>query len=183
MLHIEEDVRERVKSLLKELFRFDDQDLDFGIYRIMNFKRKEIEQFIEEDLLKAAEEQFKEYAKVGMADLQREVQRLRSEIIRDFGEGTIDKQGEVKKNKDAPKIKEYLIKMKELKETELTQSQISEVFNHVYEFFSRYYDRGDFIPKRRLGGKEKYYIPYSGQEVALYWATKEMYYVKTGGLS
>ena len=40
MVHIEENVREKVKSLLRELFQFNNQDLDFGIYRIMNFKRK-----------------------------------------------------------------------------------------------------------------------------------------------
>ena len=70
--------------------------------------------------------------------------------------------------------------MKLLKEAEVTQSQINDVFNHIYEFFSRYYDKGDFIPKRRYGGKSKYSIPYNGEEVALYWATKDMYYVKTG---
>ena len=86
----------------------------------------------------------------------------------------------MRKNEDAQKIKEYISRIKALKEAELTQSQISDVFNHIYEFFSRYYDKGDFIPKRRYGGKSKYYIPYNGEEVALYWATKDMYYVKTG---
>ena len=63
MVQIEGNVREKVKSLLKELFQFDNQDLDFGIYRIMNFKRKEIAKFIEEDLMAAAEKQFKEYSR------------------------------------------------------------------------------------------------------------------------
>ena len=180
MVQVEDDVREKVKGLLKELFQFENQDLDFGIYRIMNFKRKEIERFIEEDLITAAEEQFREYAKVGMANLQKEVERLRAEIVRDFGDDTIDEQGSVRKNNDAPKIKEYSSRIKELKEAELAQSQIADVFNHVYEFFSRYYHEGDFIPKRRFGGNEKYYVPYNGEEVALHWATKDMYYVKTG---
>jgi adenine-specific DNA-methyltransferase len=56
---------------------------------------------------------------------------------------------------------------------------MNEVFNHVYEFFSRYYDKGDFISKRRYGGKEKYYVPYNGEEVVLHWANKDQYYVKT----
>ena len=74
MAEVEIESREKVKRLLKELFQFDTQDLDFGIYRIMNFKRKEIEKFIEEDIMKAAEEEFKEYARVGMADLQKEIE-------------------------------------------------------------------------------------------------------------
>lgn len=180
MAQIEENVREKVKSLLKELFQFDNQDLDFGIYRIMNFKRKEIAKFIEKDLIAAAEKQFKDYSEVGQVDLRNEIEKLKSEIIRDFGEETLDSEGNVKKNEDAPKIKQYLNRMKLLKEAEVTQSQINDVFNHIYEFFSRYYDKGDFIPKRRYGGKSKYYIPYNGEEVAFYWATKDMYYVKTG---
>ena len=172
--------RDKVKKLLKELFQFNNQDLDCGIYRIMNFKRKEIEQFIEKDLLKAAEAEFKEYAKVGMADLQKEIRNLRIEINRDFGEGTIDEQGHVIRHREAPKLKEYTHKMKELERVEITQAQMEEVFNHIYEFFSRYYDKGDFISKRRYGGRDKYYIPYDGEEVHLHWATADQYYVKTG---
>jgi len=171
--------REKVKSLLKELFQFDTQDLDFGIYRIMNFKRKEIERFIDEHLIAAAEAEFREYAKSGLVDLQKEVDRLRAEIVRDFGEGTIDEQGKVLKDKDAPKIKEYLDKVSELEDSKVTHAQIEDVFNHIYEFFSRYYDKGDFLSKRRYGGREKYYVPYNGEETLLHWATADQYYVKT----
>jgi adenine-specific DNA-methyltransferase len=83
------------------------------------------------------------------------------------------------KHEDAPKIKEYLRKVEELKSAEVSEAQMNEVFNHVYEFFSRYYDKGDFISKRRYGGKEKYYVPYNGEEVVLHWANKDQYYVKT----
>ena len=55
----------------------------------------------------------------------------------------------------------------------------NEVFNLSYEFFSRYYSDGDFIPQIRYGGRDKYMIPYNGQEVELYWATRNAYYVKT----
>jgi len=175
-----ETSREKVKSLLKELFQFDTQDLDFGIYRIMNFKRKEIERFIDEDLIAAAEAEFKEYAKSGMVDLQKEVDKLRAEIVRDFGEGTIDEQGKVLRDRDAPKIREYLGKVSELESAKVSQSQIEDVFNHIYEFFSRYYDKGDFLSKRRYGGREKYYVPYNGEEVLLNWANNDQYYVKTG---
>lgn len=174
-----ESSRDKVRRLLRELFQFDAQDLDFGIYRILNFRRKEIERFIEKDLIEAVEAEFKEYAKAGMVELQRDVERLKAEIIRDFGEGTIDAQGRVVKHEDAPKIKEYLRKVEELKSAEVSEAQMNEVFNHVYEFFSRYYDKGDFISKRRYGGREKYYVPYNGEEVVLHWANKDQYYVKT----
>jgi len=174
-----ESSREKVRRLLRELFQFNAQDLDFGTYRILNFRRKEIERFIEEDLITAVEAEFKEYAKAGMVELQREVKKLRVEINHDFGEGTIDEQGRVKKHEDTPKVKDYVKKVEELKGAEISEAQMNEVFNHVYEFFSRYYDKGDFISKRRYGGREKYYVPYNGEEVFLHWANKDQYYVKT----
>jgi len=171
--------RDKVKRLLRELFQFDAQDLDFGIYRILNFRRNEIEKFIEKDLIEAVEAEFKEYAKAGLVELQTDIERLKAEIIRDFGEGTIDDWGRIVRHEDAPKIKIYLQKVEELKSAEVSEAQMNEVFNHVYEFFSRYYDKGDFISKRRYGGKEKYYVPYNGEEVILHWANKDQYYVKT----
>ena len=41
---------EKLRGLLQELFQLDQADLDFGIYRIMNHKRYEIQRFITEDL-------------------------------------------------------------------------------------------------------------------------------------
>ena len=42
-----DDVKEKLKSKLMEIFQFDySGDLDFGIYKILNYKRKEIEKFI-----------------------------------------------------------------------------------------------------------------------------------------
>jgi len=172
--------QEKLKKLLKELFQFDVQDLDFGIYKIMNLKRKEIEKFIEKELIEAAETEFKEYARVGMIELQNEAEKLKTEINHDFGEGTIDKHGRVTKHEDAPKVKKYLEKMQELKTAEIAQGKVNDVFNHIYEFFSRYYDKGDFISKRRYGGKNKYSIPYDGEEVVLHWANWDQYYIKTG---
>ena len=43
----------KFQQLLRELFQFDCADLDFGIYRIMNYKRDIIERFITQDLPEA----------------------------------------------------------------------------------------------------------------------------------
>ncbi len=40
----------KFQDLLRELFQFDSSDLDFGIYRVMNFKRDVVETFITRDL-------------------------------------------------------------------------------------------------------------------------------------
>ncbi|KHE91792.1 MAG: hypothetical protein K8F52_08050 [Candidatus Scalindua rubra] len=41
----------KLKKILRQMFQMDQADLDFGIYRIMNQKREEIEQFLDEELL------------------------------------------------------------------------------------------------------------------------------------
>ena len=53
------------------------------------------------------------------------------------------------------------------------------IYNHLYTFFSRYYDEGDFISKRRYSRNNRYAIPYNGEEVYLHWANSDQYYVKT----
>ncbi len=116
---------EKFKTLLKELFRVDLQDLDFGIYKIMKIKQEMTIKFIENDLISIVNSVLNEIQKNEVDDLK------------------------------------------------------NQVFNLTYEFFSRYYDHGDFIPQLRYGGRDKYMIPYNGQEVELYWATRNAYYVKT----
>ena len=51
----------KLKRLLKEIFQFDQEDLDFGIYRIMNQKRDEISKFLDHDLLPQVRQTFAEY--------------------------------------------------------------------------------------------------------------------------
>ncbi|MFN3780669.1 MAG: hypothetical protein ACK4SO_00665 [Candidatus Kapaibacteriota bacterium] len=52
---------QKFQDLLKKLFQFESSDLDFGIYRILNYKRERIEKFIEEDLKNKVEEAFGKY--------------------------------------------------------------------------------------------------------------------------
>ncbi len=52
--------RQKLQEELRKLFQYDVSDLDFGIYRILNRKKKQIEQFIEKDLLNAVNEGLKE---------------------------------------------------------------------------------------------------------------------------
>ena len=45
------DLKEKLKANLREMFQFENADLDFGIYRIMNYRREVIEKFIAKDLI------------------------------------------------------------------------------------------------------------------------------------
>jgi hypothetical protein len=40
------DNQKKLMSILREMFQFDQSDLDFGIYRIMRMKRDEVNRFI-----------------------------------------------------------------------------------------------------------------------------------------
>lgn len=57
-----QESRDKLKSLLRDLFQLDtSSDLDFGIYRIMNHKKEDIEEFIEKDLIEEIEMQFRQF--------------------------------------------------------------------------------------------------------------------------
>lgn len=112
------------QDVIHEIFEIDKSELDFGIYRILNQKSKEIQKFINEDLKPQVEEAFSK----------------------------IDK--------------------------ETREGQENEVFSALTNFFKRYYEAGDFISKRRYN-QDKYAIPYNGEEVKLYWANYDQYYIKT----
>jgi adenine-specific DNA-methyltransferase len=175
---------EKFKTLLNTLFQLDVPELDFGIYRIMNYRRKEIEEFIEKHLIQAVEKEFAIYQIIGRQELAEKLEEKRKEIERleqTLGEKIL-KNGEIEeKFKEKPFAKDYLELKKQLEETNVTESVKIQVFNDLYSFFSRYYEDGDFISKRRYSFRqEKYAIPYSGEEVKLHWATADQYYVKTG---
>ncbi|MDA3791323.1 MAG: site-specific DNA-methyltransferase [Desulfobacula sp.] len=60
----------------------------------------------------------------------------------------------------------------------------SDVYDHLYRFFERYYDEGDFISRRyytreNAGKAAPFAIPYNGEEVKLHWANADQYYIKT----
>jgi adenine-specific DNA-methyltransferase len=52
------EVMKRFQKLFKEIFQFDCADLDFEIYRILNYKRKQVDKFINEDLRNKIESAF-----------------------------------------------------------------------------------------------------------------------------
>lgn len=53
------------------------------------------------------------------------------------------------------------------------------IYTHLFEFFGRYFRDGDFVSKRRYSRRERYAIPYNGEEVHLHRANHDQYCVKT----
>ena len=169
------------QTLLRELFQFDCADLDFGIYRIMNRKREVIERFITNDLPKAVAEQLDSGALAEQAQAEQELQEVRQRIRGNLGDDAIDADGNIaEKYHSTPLGKEYLELKAKSAGGQGRDALEAAIFNHLYSFFSRYYQDGDFISKRRYSKHQRYAIPYNGEEVHLHWANSDQYYIKTG---
>jgi adenine-specific DNA-methyltransferase len=122
----------KFQDLLRQLFQIEAADLDFGIYRILNYKRKQVEDFINERLPQIVNEAF-----------------------------------------------QACTEAEEMAQYQVTEDFEIRVYNDLYTFFSRYYEDGDFIAKRRYGRHEIYAIPYNGEEVVLHRAAKDQCYIRT----
>ena len=154
--------QKKLLKILNEIFQLDQSDLDFGIYRIMNTKSKEINEFLDKELLSS----------VAKAFSSNESSTVQSEL-----DEAIKQAQALGVNADTiPKVQE----LKEKLSSTTTSSNLeNEVFSHLANFFKRYYKDGDFVSLRRYK-KDTYAIPYEGEEVKLHWANSDQYYIKSG---
>jgi len=171
----------KFQQLLRELFQFDCADLDFGIYRIMNFKRAIIERFISEDLPRLVNDELNKGALAAQSQATQELEAARKKVLEALGEDALDADGNLaEKYRETKAGREYLVAQERARYAKGRHALETAIYNHLYSFFSRYWQDGDFISKRRYSKKERYAIPYNGEEVYLYWANHDQYYVKTG---
>ena len=82
--------------------------------------------------------------------------------------------------RNTPLVQKYLETIAQVRTLPAQDQRADAVFNHLYIFFSRYYESGDFIPRRRYSQTDRYAVPYNGEEVYLHWANRDQYYVKSG---
>lgn len=155
---------DKLKEKLKEIFQLNQADLDFGIYRIMNTKRDEILRYLDNDL--------KPQVKAILETLEDDSKGTLEEQLQKAIEGA--KAAEIDPD-TSPKVKKLREQMKGSVDLDALEK---EIFSDLYNFFSRYYEGGDFLSLRRY--KEGVYaIPYEGEEVKLHWANSDQYYIKT----
>ncbi|OGP96846.1 MAG: hypothetical protein A2157_03415, partial [Deltaproteobacteria bacterium RBG_16_47_11] len=176
----------QLQDLLRDLFQLEMADLDFGLYRLLRLKKEEIEAFLTEQLPRRVGEAFSSVAGEERALLEKEASELAERIRKEIAEDALLENGEINpdyKNIKAKAAREllesYRTKIIKVQSIQATDAQQAEVFNHLYNFFSRYYEAGDFIPRRRYGAREAYAVPYNGEETFFHWANKDQHYVKT----
>jgi adenine-specific DNA-methyltransferase len=151
---------------LREIFQIDRPELDFGIYRILNARAGEINQYLEKRL----PEKVKQALRAGSAAQQAQVAQELKDKEAQYQVDGVDPA-------TVPKVQELRQKLAQY--TTGANEHENAVFSHLLAFFSRYFDNGDFISQRRYKG-DTYAIPYAGEEVMLHWANKDQYYTKSG---
>lgn len=166
-----EKQRERLIKLLKELFQLDQPDLDFGFYRIMHAKAEHVSKFLEEDLLSIIRDAFGEIDGNRVTEA-RIAYEAAVKQAKDFGAPDPETTDAVRT------AKTIFIAAKD------ADSNEGDIYDHLYHFFERYYDNGDFMSLRYFaretdGKAAPYAVPYDGREVYLHWANCDQYYIKT----
>lgn len=155
---------EKFIKVLEEMFQFDQADLDFGIYRIMNQRREEIKRFLENELVPQVKKAFEKYRNADIETIKQEIVKLENQLA---------EMGVAKESSEKYRaLQEQLNKGVDITALE------NEVYSDLTNFFKRYYHEGDFISLRRYK-KDVYAIPYEGEEVKLHWANADQYYVKS----
>ena len=156
---------DKLVVILKELFQLDQPDLDFGLYRIMHAKADEITQFLEQDLLPQVQEAFSHYTTADKAVLEDQLKK----VIEQANNLGVDPETTTKVKELRQRIADDSVDLAALE---------TEVYDHLYRFFRRYYNEGDFLAKR-VYKPGVYALPYEGEEVKLHWANRDQYYIKT----
>ena len=156
---------EKLKTLLMELFQLDQPDLDFGLYRVLHAKTAEVSQFLDKDLLPQVKDAFALYRSADKAEIEKDLSKAMNQVL------ALGVDPEM-----AQKIKELRGRL-ESDAVDIGALE-SEVYDHLFSFFRRYYSEGDFLSKR-VYKPGVYAIPYEGEEVTLHWANKDQYYIKT----
>ena len=176
-------LRTRLVGKLKELFQLDQPDLDFGFYRIMHAKAKQVTEFLEKDLLQVIEDTFGNQAEQNSAA---SLTNARRDLEEALGGDALDENGNLKESfASLPAGKRYLEALSKAAAAKDALSAEGEIYDHLHRFFERYYEDGDFISRRYFnretaGRAAPFAIPYNGEEVKLHWANADQYYIKTG---
>ena len=168
----------KFQTLLRELFQFDCADLDFGIYRIMNHKRDVVDRYIDQELPGAIEKAVGGGAIETEAERARIFEETRDQMIEFFGADAIAPSGELVKYQETPLGQKYNLWRERALHSESATDVRRDIYNHLHTFFRRYYQDGDFVPKRRYSWEHPYVVPYNGEEIHFHWANRDQYYVK-----
>ncbi len=175
-----------LRNKLREMFHLAQNELDFGIFRILKIKRAEVNRFIDDALTDIVENalaqvtgtlwdsqlgELKEYVREEGGRRQREwleaIPENRQNLINFLQE---EERGDL----GAPL---------ETGPGALKAKLAAGVYNHIHNFFERYYRDGDFGYNNRSTALYQIDYPneadYAGTDTLFHWKCRDSYYVKT----
>ena len=189
------------QQFLREMFQYDNNDLDFGLFKVLRLKRNYIEQFIsgdsEQDLKQIVQ---RELAAIRSADSEDEREIL-GHYLDNLGQKTknawaalqpepndADKQAKLRQAVEALEEEDKLAATLQRLERWLATQRISvshleaQLYNYLLNFFELYYQNGDFGYNSRASSafKVPYEADYDGSDTLFHWKHKDSYYIKTG---
>jgi adenine-specific DNA-methyltransferase len=184
---------DQLKFFLKEMFQFNANDLDFGIYRIYNLKRKEIENFIdgkdeqclEPIIIKTLELVSNIEKQVELTSLRTYLKRFNQESLADDPAGNYQKIEQLIiqfGSDDVEKESLTTALNTSTKEFNITDEIKDKIYNHILGYFEMYYSNGDFGYNNRSRNlyKVPYEADYDGNDTMFHWKHKGSLYIKTG---
>uniref|UniRef100_D5X2P0 site-specific DNA-methyltransferase (adenine-specific) n=1 Tax=Thiomonas intermedia (strain K12) TaxID=75379 RepID=D5X2P0_THIK1 len=191
---------ELFQNFLREMFQFDNNELDFGLFKVLRLKRAFIEQFIdgdgEQDLRRIVS---RELAAIRSADDADEKQWLanRCELLgiktkkawenalanlRDKALNEALRQA-VQNAEEDDKLTVTLERLDRwLQAQQHSTSHLeAQLYNYLLNFFELYYQNGDFGYNSRAASafKVPYEADYDGADTLFHYKHKDCYYIKT----
>ena len=188
-----EDAYEELVRFLKHMFQFDQNDLDFGIYKIYNLKRREIERFLTGDgnndlkplVDKAIKQAKNQQQEARILTLKKYIEEKGGEDEKNYSKDLEKNKKKIKKFiklKNPPEKQELLDTLKSAtsKQT-LSKEMQGKIYNYILDFFNLYYSDGDFGYNTRSISpyKVEYDEDYDGSDTLFFWKHKDQYYIKS----
>lgn len=186
---------EKLKEHLKEMFHYNENDLDFGVFKLIKLKRKEIATFLEGNnkysLKYIVDETLEE-----IKDQKYISEKL---IIKNFIEekGGTDEQlllNNISKNyseikqfiqyKDPDNELGILTSLEYIKQnihSNIKNDLEDKIYNYILNFFLNYYNNGDFGYNSKAVSEYKvdFESGYDGSDKLFYWKNKGNIYIKS----
>lgn len=204
--------RQKFISLMRDdILKLDLANLDFSIYRLLRYQRDNIMDYLENVLLDKLKAVAVQSQQVNIAQLEKQLDELRkvlNEGAITWGmSGAFDDEGNLLETpKASPNGKKYLELLEDVRvqraRQELSDSELDNLYNHLYTFFDRYYHDGDFFPQMQRSSRVTAVVPhrlkldpavashqlkldpaavapYSSEDVLFYWRGYQSHYIKT----
>lgn len=180
-------VHERFCTFMLEIFQINTPEteaLDFGIYRVLNYRRTQLARFLTEDLPERIQAGVRLQHESLSSDAQYQYQQLRQQVVDTLGAAALTADGLPNPSyADLPIMKRYAAAYQQSRQAAQSGEREKQVYEHLLAFFGRYYDQGDFGFKRFYTRAPIYRLPgYHGDDTLLFWSTRDMHYCKSGNL-